>query len=190
MLVGVNAAYDRDLSCVQTDLCRITMSGKVSDLPIRSKRALFRQNKLDRINFKLGKRGRVLQNPPCVTTGQSVSHIVGNVHGHMILCHMVLTRDPVMTIFGELLMCVQVVVTFMHVRQVSVLPHGIDVRKLQRSHSELSRVEPLSGLPSRLFSGYLSGLPIRFSVFTQTLSDLTLDWSKGRSDKLLCVNTA
>ena len=71
-----------------------------------------------------------------------------------------------------------------------MLPHGIDVRKLQRSHNELSRVEPLSGLPSRLFSVYLSGLPIRFSVFTQTLSDLTLDWSKVRSDKLLCVNTA
>ena len=115
-----------------------------------------------------------------------MSRVVGNVHGHMILCHMVLTRDPVMTIFSELLMCVQVVVTFMHVRQVSVLPPGIDVRKLQRSHSELSRVEPLSGLPSRLFFG----LPIRFSVFTQTLSDLTLDWSKVRSDKLLCVNTA
>ena len=73
---------------------------------------------------------------------------------------------------------------------VSVLPPGIDVRKLQRSHIELSRVEPLSGLPSRLFSVYLSGLPIRFSVFTQTLSDLTLDWSKVRSDNLLCVNTA
>ena len=29
---------------------------------------------------------------------------------------------------------------------VPVLPPGIDVRKLQRSHSELSRVEPLSGL--------------------------------------------
>ena len=166
------------------------MSGKVSDLPIRSKRALFRQKKLDRINFKSGKRGRVLRHPPGVTTGQWVSRVVGNVHGHMILCHMVLTRDPVMTIFGELLMCVQVVVTFMHVRQVSVLPPGIDVRKLQRSHIKLSRVEPLSGLPSRLFSVYLSGLPIRFSVFTQTLSDLTLDWSKVRSDKLLCVNTA
>ena len=69
---------------------------------------------------------------------------------------------------------------------VSVLPPGIHVRKLQRSHSELSRVEPLSGLPSRLFFC----LPIRFSMFTQTLSDLTLDWSKLRSDKLLCVNTA
>ena len=98
------------------DLCRITMSGKVSDLPIRSKRALFRHKKLDRINFKSGKRGRVLRNPPGVTTGQWVSRVVGNVHDHMILCHMVLTRDPVMTIFGELLMCVQVVVTFMHVR--------------------------------------------------------------------------
>ena len=42
---------------------------------------------------------------------------------------------------------------------VSVLPPGIDVRKLQRSHSELSRVDPLSGLPSRLFFG----LPIRFT---------------------------
>ena len=167
------------------------MSGKVSDLPSRSKRALFRQKKLDRINFKSGKRGRVLRNPPGVTTaGQCGSRVVGNMHGHMILCHMVLTRYPVMTIFGELLMCVQVVVTFMHVRQVSVLPPGIDVRKLQRSHSELSRVEPLSGLPSRLFSVYLSGLSIRFSVFTQTLSDLTIDWSKVRSDKLLCVNTA
>ena len=41
---------------------------------------------------------------------------------------------------------------------VSVLPPGIEVRKLQRSHSELSRVEPLSGLRSRLFSVYLSGL--------------------------------
>ena len=42
---------------------------------------------------------------------------------------------------------------------VSVLLSGIDVRKLQRSHSEISRVEPLSDLPSRLFFG----LPIRFS---------------------------
>ena len=42
---------------------------------------------------------------------------------------------------------------------VSVLPPGVDVRKLQRSHSELSRVELLSGLQSRLFFG----LPIRFT---------------------------
>ena len=72
--------------------------------------------------------------------------------------------DPVMlSIFGvQLLMFVQVVVTFMHVRQVSVLPSGIDVRKLQRSHSEICRVEPLSDLPSRLF---------RFT-YTVYLSDL------------------
>ena len=114
------------------------MSGKVSDLPIRYKRAVFTQKKLDRINFKSGNRGRVLRNPPGVTTGQWVSRFVGNVHGHKILCHMVLTRDPVMTIFGELLMGVQVVVTFMHVRPVAVLPPGIVVRKLQRSHSELT----------------------------------------------------
>ena len=68
------------------------MSGKVSDLPIRSKRALFREKKLDRINFRSGKRGRVLRNPPGVTTGQWVSRVVGHLRGHMILCHMVLTR--------------------------------------------------------------------------------------------------
>ena len=76
------------LSCVQTEFCRITMSGKVSDLPIRYKRAVFTQKKLDRINFRSGKRGRVIRNPPGVTTGQWVSRVVG----HMILCHMVLTR--------------------------------------------------------------------------------------------------
>ena len=69
---------------------------------------------------------------------------------------------------------------------VSVLPSGIDVRKLQRSHSEIGRVEPLSDLPSRLFFG----LPIRFSVFRQTLSDINLDRSKVKSDKLPCVNMA
>ena len=73
--------------------------------------------------------------------------------------------DPVMlSMFGvQLLMFVQVVVAFMHVRQVAVLPSGIDVSKLQRSHSDISRVKPLSNLPSRLFSVYLSGLPIRFT---------------------------
>ena len=69
---------------------------------------------------------------------------------------------------------------------VSVLPSVIDVRKLHRSHSEISRVEPLSDLTSRLFFG----LPIRYSVFRQTLSDINLDRSKVKSDKLLCVNTA
>ena len=68
------------------------MSGKVSDLPILSKRALFRQKKLDRINFRSGKRGRVLRNPPGVPTGQWVSRVVGHLRGHKILCHMVLTR--------------------------------------------------------------------------------------------------
>ena len=75
---------------------------------------------------------------------------------------------------------------------VSVLPSGIDVRKLQRSHCEISRIESLPDLPSRLFFGlkYLSDLAIRYSVFRQTLSDITLDRSKVRSAKLLCVNTA
>ena len=68
------------------------MSGKVSDLPIRYKRALFTQKKLDQINFRSGKRGRVLRNTPGVTTGQWVSRVVGHVYCHMILCHMVLTR--------------------------------------------------------------------------------------------------
>ena len=72
---------------------------------------------------------------------------------------------------------------------VSVLPSGIDVRKLQRSHSEISRVEPLSDLPSRLFSVYLFDLAILFSVFRQTLSDITLDRSKVKSDKLPGANT-
>ena len=77
--------------------------------------------------------------------------------------------DPVMlSIFGvQLLMFVQVVVTLMHVRKVSVLPPGIDVRKLQSSNSEISRIEPLSGLPSRLFPGsptrLFPGSPIRFT---------------------------
>ena len=45
---------------------RFTMSGKVSGLPHRSKRALFTQKKnLDRII--------VLRNPPGVTTGQWVA---------------------------------------------------------------------------------------------------------------------
>ena len=55
------------LSRVHTYLCRITMSGKVSDLPIRYKRAVFTQKKLDRINFRSGNCGRVLRNPPGVT---------------------------------------------------------------------------------------------------------------------------
>ena len=58
----------------------------------------------------------------CRRRGISREHVVvGSVHGHMILCHMV---------FGELLMCVQVVVTFMHVRQDSVLPPGNGVARI------------------------------------------------------------
>ena len=52
------------------------MSGKVSDLPIRYKHAVFTQKKLGRINFRSGKRGRVLRNPPGVTTGQWVALLV------------------------------------------------------------------------------------------------------------------
>ena len=143
------------LSRVHTYLCRITMSGKVSNLPTRYKSAVFTQ-KLDRINFRSGNGGRVLRNPPGVTCCWS------RAWSHDSLSHGIdKMADPVMlSIFGvQLLMFVQVVVTFMHVRQVSVLPSGIDVRKLQRSHSEISRVEPLSDLPSRLFFG----LPIRFT---------------------------
>ena len=97
------------LSRVHTYLCRITMSGKVSDLPIRYKRAVFTQKKLDRINFRSrsGNGGRVLRNPPGVTRcwsrawpNDSLSHGIDNM------------ADPVMlSIFGvQLLMFVQVVV--------------------------------------------------------------------------------
>ena len=77
------------------------MSGKVSDLPIRYKRAVFTQKKLDR-------------NPPgvtrcwsCAWSHDSLSHGIDKM------------ADPVMlSIFGvQLLTCVQVVVTFMHVRR-------------------------------------------------------------------------
>ena len=95
------------------------MSGKVSDLPIRSKRAMFTQKKLDRINFRSGKRGRVLRNPPGVTTGQWVSRVTGCwscAWSHDSLSHGIgKMADPVMlSIFGvQLLMFVQVVVTYM-----------------------------------------------------------------------------
>ena len=92
------------------------MSGKVSDFPIRSKRALFTQKKLDRINFRSGKRGRVLRNPPGVTTGQWVTRCWSCAWSHDSLSHGIdKMADPVMlSIFGvQLLMFVQVVVTFM-----------------------------------------------------------------------------
>ena len=55
------------LSRVHKYLCRITMSGKVSDLPILYTRAVFTQKKLDRINIRSGNGGRILRNPPGVT---------------------------------------------------------------------------------------------------------------------------
>ena len=58
------------------------MSGKVSDLPIRYKRAVFTQKKLDRINFRSGNGGRVLRNPPGVTHCWSRS----KVNSDKLLC--------------------------------------------------------------------------------------------------------
>ena len=62
------------------------MSGKVSDLPIRNKRAAFTQKKLDRLNFRSGNGGRVLRNPPGVTrcwsrawSHDSLSHGIDNM---------------------------------------------------------------------------------------------------------------
>ena len=85
------------------------MSGKVSDLPIRYKRAVFTQKKLDRINFRSGNSGRVLRNPPGVTRCWSRAWS----HSHDCLSHGIdKMADPVMlSIFGvQLLMFVQVVV--------------------------------------------------------------------------------
>ncbi len=82
------------------------MSGKVSDLPIRYKRTVFTQKKLDRINFRSGNGGRVLRNPPGVTRCWS------RVWSHDSLSHGIdKMADPVMlSIFGvQLLMFVQVV---------------------------------------------------------------------------------
>ena len=90
------------------------MSGKVSDLPTRFKRALFRQKKLDRINFRSGKSSTKCTRCPhwsvgvtrcwsCAWSHDSLSHGIDNM------------SDPVMlSIFGvHLLMFVQVDVTFM-----------------------------------------------------------------------------
>ena len=95
------------LSRVHTDLCRITMSGKVSDLPIRYKRAVFTQKKSDRINFRSGNGGRLQRNPLGVTRCWS------RAWSHDSLSHGIdKMADPVMlSIFGvQLLMFVQVVV--------------------------------------------------------------------------------
>ena len=96
------------------------MSGKVSDLPIRYKRAVFTQKKLDRINFRSGNSGRALRNPPGVKrcwsrawSYDSLSHGIDKM------------AEPVMlSIFRfQLLMFVQVVVTFMHVRRRIYRPY-------------------------------------------------------------------
>ena len=91
------------------------MSGKVSDLPNRYKRAVFTQKKLDRINLRSGNGGRVLRNPP------GVARCWSRAWSHDSLSHGIdKMADPVMlSIFGvQLLMFVQVVVTFMHVRKI------------------------------------------------------------------------
>ena len=148
------------------------MSGKVSDLPIRNKHAVFTQKKLDRINFRSGNGGRVLRNPPgvtrcwsrawshdslvffcllsiidCIDSSAHSSTSVRSSSRFQLLALSAILHDNDRERLGA------------RSAMVSVLPSGIDVRKLQRSHSEISRVEALSDLPSRLFFG----LPIRFS---------------------------
>ena len=137
------------------------MSGKVSDLPIRYKRTVFTQKKLDRINFRSGNGGRVLYEI------HQVSRVVGIVHGHMILRCLFCLLSIIECIDSSAHSSTSVrsssrfqllaISAILHDNDrarfgarstmVSVLPSGIDVRKLQRSHSEISRVEPLSDLP-------------------------------------------
>ena len=74
---------------------------------------------------------------------------------------------------------------------VSVLPPGIDVRKLQRSHSrdKSGRAFIRFTKPSFFrftYPVYLSDL----ACSHQTLSDISLDRSEVKSDKLLDVNAA
>ena len=90
------------------------MSGKVSDLPIRYKRAVFTQKKLDRIYFISGNGGRVLRNPP------GVARFWSRAWSHDSLSNYIdkMADTVMLSIFGvQLLMFAQVVVTFMHVRQ-------------------------------------------------------------------------
>ena len=90
------------------------MSGKVSDLPIRSKRALFTQKELDRIIFRSGK-----SSTKCTTCHHwsvGVTRCWSLAWSHDSLLHGIdKMADPViLSIFGvQLLMFVQVVVTFM-----------------------------------------------------------------------------
>ena len=90
------------------------MSGKVSDLPTRFKRALFTQKQLDRINFRSGKSSAKCTRCPHWSVG--VTRCWSCAWSHDSLSHGIdKMSDPVMlSIFGvHLLMCVQVVVTFM-----------------------------------------------------------------------------
>ena len=83
------------------------MSGKVSDLLIRYKRAVFTQKKLDRINFRSDNGGRILRIPP------GVKHCWSRAWSYDSLSHGIdKMADPVMlSIFGvQLLMFVQDVV--------------------------------------------------------------------------------
>ena len=149
------------------------MSGKVSDLPTRFKRALFRQKKLDRINFRSGKSSTKCTRCPHWSVG--VARCWSCAWSHDSLSHGIdKMSDPVMlSIFG-VHVCPSRCDMYARSAIVSVLPPGIDVRKLQRSHSELSRVEQLSGLLSRLFFGlptrftylvYLPGLPCSHRLY-------------------------
>ena len=170
------------------------MSGKVSDLPIRYKRAVFTQKKLDRINFRW----------VCVVEIyeiHQVSPLVSGCHALLVMCMVTWfsvtwywqdgrPSNVVDIRCSAVNVCPSRCDIYARSAMVSMLPPGIDVRKLQRSHSEISRESRYPVYLAVFFSVYLSGLPIRFSVFTQTLSDLTLDRSTFMSDKLLCVNTA
>ena len=93
-----------------------------------------------------------------------MSRVVGNVHGHMILRCLFCLLSIIECIDSSAHSSTSVrsssrfqllaISAILHGARfgarsamVSVLPSGIDVRKLQRSHSEISRVEPLSDLP-------------------------------------------
>ena len=90
------------------------MSGKVSDLPIRSKRALFTPKELDRIIFRSGKSST--KSNRCHHWSVGVTRCWSLAWSHDSLSHGIdKMADPViLSIFGvQLLMFVQVVVTFM-----------------------------------------------------------------------------
>ena len=88
----------------------------MSDLPIRYNRAVFTQKKLDRINFRSGKRGSSTKSTRCHHWSVGVTRCWSCAWSHDSLSHGIdKMADPVMlSIFGvQLLMFVQVVVTFM-----------------------------------------------------------------------------